>query len=712
MSEALRKTDSPSGPIHRPDDRIPSRAVSEHALDLPRRTSYRLFDQLVSEGMAWRDPHGVRFFHPGHPLIRKRLIEQAGRADDTWERAPREQRDEALAWCRFIEAVEDRAGELVQGHGRQEALRRACVDVGSEVLGFVVPLATFYGRRKRYVAADRARSSMLDNRGSHNKGSGMSPEARAEFEKLYLDKRRRSVRWCWRAVSAKARKCGWSWPSYRAVARWVSRTWPDAKADYYRLGAREWTRRHAPKIIRDKSDQRGNEVVEIDHARADFWCRYGANKRVRPWYTLIIDRATNVILGHAITTNPSSTSLAIAWRRAVTIYGAPAEVYLDNGEDMKSGGFGNKRRTINPEWARGTLEQCGCELHWCTPYQPWTKGSVEAAARVIHQDFDVAFPSYCGGHIDRRPEGLDKWCNDHLEELPTLGEVEELFASWLDVYHARPRRWPDGVDESAHARFERTRIAKRTIPDHILNVLLLPLTSRRKVTAKGVLRNGLYYASDRLFELQGQEVRLRWVPEDITRVYICDLAGKPLFMATQNVVRGTDDDVRRAMTRRARARRAVRDGRESLFASLADTPESIIQAQAEFYNVPSRPAGKPKPPSPADTVAPIRTPEAEAVSGASDVIQREERRAAAEARRPVNGGSNRRRLAFEDIANSIEGADHKSPSGRSMLFDFVESDGEDDGRMDAAPSSPMNQLIHGLLYGTEADDDEQQAQAG
>ena len=223
-------------------------------------------------------------------------------------------------------------------------------------------------------------------------------------------------------------------------------------------------------------------------------------------------------MGWAITTNPSSDSLSLSLRRAVKAYGASRQAVLDNGQDMRAGSFGNRRGWVDPQWAGGVFDQLGVELHWCQSYSPWAKGQVEAFARTAHAQFDVQFDSYCGGSPEAKPEGIDKWCAEHFNQLPTVEEVEALFAEFVKTFAERPSDAQGIKPLSPRQRFEQTRIAQRTVPDNVLNILLLKLTGPRQVTNKGVLYNGLYYTDDggRLFEHQSKQVRLRVDPDDIS----------------------------------------------------------------------------------------------------------------------------------------------------------------------------------------------------
>lgn len=650
-----------------PAARIPLDAICETEISFRDHTDRaKLFGRLQREGQAWMGPDGRRYFERRHRLVRKRLVAAAGVTDEEWETSLPSYRRESQAWAEFIERVEVRVDELVRSAvAKGAAERRACDELGPQIIGQPVAVGTYRDRRRRYLDSGRRRSSMLPKQGRRAGDGGIDPDAWAFFIAMYLTKQRRSVRLCYDRTAAEAKRKTWSWPSYRTIARLVAREWPAQRADFYRLGERAWRMRHGPKLVRDKHDLAANQAWEIDHGRFDFWARHG-KRRIRPWLTLIIDRGSNLPVGWAVTTNPSSDSLCLAIRRAVKTYGAPRETVLDNGEDMKARSFGNKRGWLDPEMVGGVFEQLGIELHWCATYTPYAKGQVEAMMRTVHGQFDKLFTSYCGGSINAKPDGIDRWVREHHDELPTLEEVEGAFGEWVGTFAERPSDAEGVKPLSPRQRFDETRIAKRTVPDHVLNVILLKLTAPRRVTSSGVLWNGIRYADDRgrLFEYQGRQVRLRVDPDDISFVWCCDLNGKPLFTLGQNVVRGTADDVRRAMNRRQRARRSIRDAYGQRRIAMDDTLSAVLRAQREVYAERAAKHEPPEPP-PAPLVTPITTEAAQAVTEQSELIKREEKRRKVQAQIPPE--RDECDMSWEDVFEAM--APDPEPDADDLDFD-------------------------------------------
>ena len=351
------------------------------------------------------------------------------------------------------------------------------------------------------------------------------------------------------------------WPAGRSTAAGahvdvhLGRTLPsDLRGEQY------WRAHHVPKLVRDHSGLCGNQVWECDHFRFDFWSRDRKHRR-RLWCTIIIDRASNLPVGWAVTTNPSSDSLNLAIRRAVSVYGAPEKIVLDNGLDMASASFGNKQG-FDASQVAGVFEKLGTAVQWCNAKSPWEKGKVEAFARTCHAHFDKRWPSYCGGSPGSRPEDVEQYCREHFAELPDRSLVEAAFGEWALEFSNRPSDAAGIAPLCPRERYESTRIAKRTMPDELLSILLLKSVAPTRVSSRGVRYQNLHYWDDRLFELQGKELPLLADPDDITFVWVCSERGKPLFKARQNLVSGTAEDARRgaARTRRGGGKSAATPG--------------------------------------------------------------------------------------------------------------------------------------------------------
>lgn len=606
-------------------------AVPGSMLSWGRATEFRVFAELAASGQAWKLPSGERVYDPAHELIRKYLAREAGVADEAWEAAAPEDQRQSLAWCRFLELVEvSAANRAAAGMSLKEAYGRACENVGMSELGQVVALPTFYERRRKYLGANRARSSQLDNRGRRTgpRRTAFDRDAWAYFEGLWLSQKVRSVRSCYEQTAARATEQGWAWPSYDAVKRRVRKAFPPPIADRFRLAERQWRTKYEPKLVRDRRSVRGNFAWEIDHVRDDLNARDGAQK-ARAWTTLIVDVGSNLIVGWAKTTNPSSDSLAVAIQRAVTRYGSPSHIYMDNGLDMHDATIGGRRRKVADErWVRAVCHRIGSEVHFCRVRSPESKGGVEQMGNIIHNEFDKLWPSYCGGSPGKKPDQIDKWCREHLDELPTLEDLESAFNQFVETIADRPFLKTDDGWLSRRQCFERDRMPKKTLPVEELRVLLLKLVGPRKVKNKGVLWNGLWYSDDggRMFEYQDKEVMLRVDVQDVSRVYVCDLSGKVKFIARQNLVKGSSDDIRRGRRQVAKAKRICKEARLQQTVALDDLPMAVLRAQAERYRKQTGVLNPPAEQRPALTVAPITTPDAQAICESSEEIRRAERR--------------------------------------------------------------------------------------
>ncbi len=669
---------------------IPPDAVAAGALQLPERTERWLFARLAPLGHAWRLPDGTKVFDPRHPRVAARLAARGGVVDEALEAESPARKARALGWARLIESVERFVAR--QGSSREGVVglvRRGLEEMAPAVLGDVPGYSTYMCRRRKYLASGRLASALLDGRGRKKGPGGMSAEAWELFKRLYLTEQQRSARHCYRLVMEEAERQGWAWPSYRSVARRVNEELPPPIRDRARLGERRWNQIHLPKIVRDTGQLRGNEHWEVDHLRLDFFVREG-RRTVRPWATVCVDRASNLITGWAVGMNPSSDTIAIALRRGIRQYGAPLHLTMDRGLDMTS---------------RAILRFCedvGIEVHLCRGHSPWQKGAVESKAKTIHLHFCTSFDSYCGGSPRTKPQEIAQRCRQNAAVCPTREEVERRFREFVAADADRPSDAQHMKGEKPRERFEATRIAFRTVPERALNVLLLPMGGPRRVTAKGVLWDGLFYTDDagRTFEQQGKMVCVRYDADDIGYIWVCDMNGAPLYKARQNYVAGTREDVRRACAAQARARRIVREATAQGVVALDDAITRVLRVQAAAARRPAAEAGPPADPGAANR-SPIRTPVVEAIVAADGTIGKEETRDRARGlcgqAAPTAGFTPSEMQAL--IGDGGEHGRPKQDAGPSMIDEFLAVALGDVGDEDASDADRSSEFWNGATDG-------------
>lgn len=435
-------------------------------------------------------------------------------------------------------------------------------------------------------AARLARDGNVDRRGrrSADGAAPLTPAAWELFKSLWLAPQRRTVALCWEVVAIEARRLRWDWPALRTIQERVRAELPPFFADYYRLGAERWARRHAQRIDRDLSSVRANERWVGDHARLDFLALH-AGRPLRPWLTAWQDQRSRMIVGWLITCQPDTDTITSAFSAGVLAYGAPLEVTLDNGKDYRAAGFsGGKARRLD-ETKHRCVSVCaavGVRARFCLPYEPGSK-CIESWFATLHERFDKLYDSYCGRDPQHRPEDLYDRLRAGGVELPTLDRVRADFARYLEAFHGRPHSG-DGMDglspREAFARCD--PIPRRTAPRALLEELL-KRTVKVTVTRRGVRHNGVYYgqAEERLWPLRGREVLLALDPGHAEFVDVRDLEGRPVCRAYQQRLRGVDQaDIREARRRQKQARKLVRAIGPAYRDAARDVVDLALESQA------------------------------------------------------------------------------------------------------------------------------------
>ena len=424
----------------------------------------------------------------------------------------------------------------------------------------------------------------------------------ASAEALFLNFYTRpgmSLRTAWSMVRAESDKHphnpAWSWPSEATVARWRRKEHGDFYTDYYRRGADAWRAKHEPKLNRDPMAYAGGELFELDCSRSNFFAVHRGRK-LRPVYALVVDVGTRMLVGHAVAVSESTELLIRALRRAVLRYGAPKTLRADQGKANRGTGISdyNRRKSgVDFHHLTGLAADMMCKFESCQGRSGWMKGSVESAVGTASMGFDTQFgKAYIGNNHRNRVRGVDAWADEHLDELTSLEEVDELLGKWIDARNKLPRQDMGGL--SPAEKFAKTAIPFRKVPEAVLNVRLLR-AMRVRVTNRGVpVRIGgeaIYFGANRpeVWERTGQELIARVNDDDLSRVLLCDLDGRPLFEVARDELKGvTSDTLREIGKRKAKARKLRREHFEHIDIGRTPTADAAIQLQAEYAEAKAR----------------------------------------------------------------------------------------------------------------------------
>lgn len=173
-----------------------------------------------------------------------------------------------------------------------------------------------------------------------------------------------------------------------------------------------------------------------------------------------------------------------------TVCGVPEIMYNDNAPDFKS------------EHIEDVAAHLGARVEFSIPYQPRGRGKIERFFRTADEKFAPKVPGYA-------PEGHPRTAKGLL----TVEQLDLRFREWLlEVYHNRVH---GETKERPLDRWE-TNGFFPNLPEapEELDLLLLTVSSTRKVHRDGILFQNGKYTDLALGAYIGEEVMIRYDPRD------------------------------------------------------------------------------------------------------------------------------------------------------------------------------------------------------
>lgn len=123
-----------------------------------------------------------------------------------------------------------------------------------------------------------------------------------------------------------------------------------------------------------------------------------ATRPQRPWATLFIDQFSRLIVGWALSLQPTAAEVLAAVRMAVVedrerpFGGVPARLRWDHGHEFGADAVAQAGAVL------------GCVSVCCEPYSPWQKGKIERLNRTLEDELLRGLPRWTAGPRDKRGE--------------------------------------------------------------------------------------------------------------------------------------------------------------------------------------------------------------------------------------------------------------------------------------------------------------------
>lgn len=425
-----------------------------------------------------------------------------------------------------------------------------------------VPLRT----ARRWLAAYRAAGASGLSRSARTDRGGrrMPPEMLELIEGLALRRPPPRIVEVHRAVTKVASERGWPVPSY-AVVRLIV-----LGLDRGLLALAH----HGPDVYRDnfelvlrRESVHPNDIWQADHTLLDVMVLDETGAPTRPWLTAILDDHSRATAGYTVFFgDPTALQTALALRQAVwrktepawEVCGLPAVLYSDHGGDFTSDHIAQVCADVK------------VQLIHSTPGKPRGRGKVERLFGTITTELLPTLP----GHIPPGNHGKPV-----TTPALTLSQLDEAVGRYIvHTYHQRVH--PE-TGQTPAARWAAGDWLPR-MPDSLeaLDLLLLTVTTPRKVQRDGIHCHGLRYFSLTLAAYVGEPVTVRYDPRDLgeIRVYhqgtfLCRAVSPELAAVTVSF-----KDLQTARNQRRRELRQQLTARRSLVDLLTHPTEPAATA--------------------------------------------------------------------------------------------------------------------------------------
>ena len=335
----------------------------------------------------------------------------------------------------------------------------------------------------------------------------LSRKPRDRYEVTEAD---RDAYWAWRGNVAAVRRervaAGATMPSLRALQAAFARALTPAERAAVADGV-EGRRRH--EVYLRWAPAARNALWETDHVELPVLVvpPPPARKPCKPWATLFVDGFSRLLMGWALSLQPTAAVVLAALRQGIVV-------------DPERGPFGGLPERLRPdnglEFAAKAIERScaalGIELSPAPPYQGYSKGKVERVNRSMGQELLSGLPFYTGG-----PRAADGHLFGPDAAPMSLALFVNYFAEWVTEYNTT--RVHSELGETPLERWLADATPLREVPAEQLRWMLMA-DAERTVCKDGVHFGGIAFVAGALNGLVGERVQVRYMPHDMRQVEV------------------------------------------------------------------------------------------------------------------------------------------------------------------------------------------------
>ena len=353
--------------------------------------------------------------------------------------------------------------------------------------------AAFFGNYGQSVGEHRSFASIP--------GEGVADHLYKTFRVNYLKASAPTIQMCYRLVKLEAKRLGVDvalLPSAvtfdRAVKSELQRQYgvSAASALYWaRFGADAWARKFGNYCDRNDDELAANNTWIFDHMQVDLMVKSPDGVLRRFWLTGILDMRSWKFLYYSLSTVPPCTDdIKLAYIGAVTKYGAPDRVYLDNGKDFRSRDFSGQTKKVRVQYSelflQSVLGMTGVEhITFAIPRNAKAK-RIERWFKKLHNHLErVIGDGYTGSNSTERTAELSAMIK--AGKVMGYEEFVAVVDTVVGMMNEEPMSRKDDRDDglSPNAVFERFGEERPMVePDIVYRI------TGRMSTSRQVGRNG------------------------------------------------------------------------------------------------------------------------------------------------------------------------------------------------------------------------------
>ena len=455
-----------------------------------------------------------------------------------------EQRDIAADWEKVIKSWQ---GYIFSASSKTEATKEFVEKYNSEHEK-KISTRTLYEKDKLYRQYGIA--GLADMRRSRKKrGTRMDERLYSAFIQWYLNENRLSISYVYKNVKRWVEQEGLdikvpSEASFRRAAESI----PVAAIKLLRHGEKVYSDECEPFVQRLYDDIYSNDYWSSDYHTLDLMVRDDVTGEIyRPHLCTWIDVRSRKVLAVRLRKSADSYGVILAFKDAVSAYGLPYIVYLDNGREFlvhDFGGRGRRKTDKNAFYGTGILERLDIKMINAKVGNGKAK-VIERSFKQITSEFSRLYITYCGNRPENRPHAHNSILKNE-KNIPLASEVKKELEDYIFGIYNENVSDAEGIrGKSPNEAYGENLITKRVLKKEQLNLMLL-----RNAKLQSVDRNGVfikiagakiwYYDADFVSANLKRKVYVRYDPDDLESVRVYD-EHEAFIVTLQKMVTGGYD---------------------------------------------------------------------------------------------------------------------------------------------------------------------------